>query len=90
MALLEQHGFERLTGVDTSPAMIAKARELHPAMGFAVVDTPPVVVASDASVDAVLLFAVLTCIPGNEAQRALVRGDAAPDSEACRMVPEAL
>ena len=72
MALLEQHGFERLAGVDTSPAMVAKARDQHPAMQFAVLDTPPTVAAPDASVDAVLLFAVLTCIPGNDAQRALV------------------
>jgi len=72
MALLEQHGFEHLTGVDTSPAMIARARDLHPAMHFAVLDTPPIVAAPDASVDAILLFAVLTCIPGDDAQRALV------------------
>jgi len=72
MAQLEQHGFERLAGVDTSPAMIARARDLHPAMQFTVLDKPPLVADPDASVDAVLLFAVLTCIPGDDAQRALV------------------
>jgi SAM-dependent methyltransferase len=76
MALLEQHGFERLAGVDTSSAMIARARDLHPAMRFAVLDTPPIVHDPDASVDVILLFAVLTCIPGDSAQRALV-GEAA-------------
>jgi SAM-dependent methyltransferase len=72
MALLEQHGFERLAGVDTSPAMIARARDLHPAMCFAVVDQPPLVHDPDASMDVALLFAVLTCIPGDDAQGALV------------------
>lgn len=72
MALLEQHGFESLAGVDISPAMIARARDLHPAMQFAVLDRPPTLASPDASVEAVLLFAVLTCIPGDDAQRALV------------------
>lgn len=53
MALLEQHGFERLAGVDTSSAMIARARDLHPAMRFAVLDTPPTVHDPDASVDVI-------------------------------------
>ncbi|MEU9151959.1 class I SAM-dependent methyltransferase [Streptomyces sp. NPDC048417] len=30
MKELEQHGFDHLTGVDASPAMISRARRLHP------------------------------------------------------------
>jgi SAM-dependent methyltransferase len=72
MNVLDQRGFGNLSGVDTSPGMIAQARRLHPAMRFAVLDTPPTLDCADASVDVVLLFAVLTCIPGDDAQRRLI------------------
>jgi SAM-dependent methyltransferase len=72
MAQLEQYGFDNLAGVDTSPAMINRAYGLHPAMRFAVLDTPPTLPDPNASMDAVLLFAVLTCIPSDDAQRALI------------------
>jgi SAM-dependent methyltransferase len=72
MALLEHHGFDGLAGVDTSPGMIARARDLHPAMRFAVLNAPPTLPDPDECLDVVLLFAVLTCIPGDDAQRALV------------------
>ncbi|MGW0824693.1 class I SAM-dependent methyltransferase [Streptomyces sp. NPDC002845] len=72
MQALQQQGFTDLSGVDTSPGMIAKARTLHPAMRFAVLDTPPKVACEDASFDMVVLFAVLTCIPGDDAQRRLI------------------
>nr|WSZ20337.1 class I SAM-dependent methyltransferase [Streptomyces canus] len=69
---LEQSGFDNLSGVDTSPGMIARARSLHPSMRFAVLDTPPAIACPDASIDAVVLFAVLTCIPSDSAQRLLI------------------
>ncbi|MEV7346304.1 class I SAM-dependent methyltransferase [Streptomyces sp. NPDC093544] len=69
---LEQQGFDNLSGVDTSPGMIARARSMHPAMRFAVLDTPPTVACPDASIDVVVLFAVLTCIPSDGAQRLLM------------------
>jgi SAM-dependent methyltransferase len=72
MHLLEQQGFDNLSGVDTSPGMIAQASRLHPEMRFAVLDTPPRLACADASADVVLLFAVLTCIPGDQAQRRLI------------------
>ncbi|MGW3654955.1 class I SAM-dependent methyltransferase [Streptomyces sp. NPDC005151] len=72
MDVLAEQGFDNLTGVDTSPGMIAKARSLHPAMRFAVLDAPPTLACADASVDVIMLFAVLTCIPGSEAQRRLI------------------
>ncbi|MEV0738676.1 class I SAM-dependent methyltransferase [Streptomyces sp. NPDC050549] len=69
---LEQHGFRDLTGTDISPAMIERAQHLHPAMDFATLDTPPSMPSPDADFDVVLLFAVLTCVPGDDAQRRLV------------------
>jgi len=72
MSTLEQQGFGDLFGVDTSPAMISRARRLHPAMRFEVLDTPPTLPCADASIDLVVLFAVLTCIPDDQAQRRLI------------------
>jgi SAM-dependent methyltransferase len=72
MEELEQHCFDNLMGADISPKMIKRARHLHPTMRFAALETPPAVPYPDAAFDVVLPFAVLTCIPGNEAQQRLV------------------
>ncbi|MEU6375213.1 class I SAM-dependent methyltransferase [Streptomyces sp. NPDC046909] len=72
MEELEQHGFGNLTGVDASPEMINRARRLHPTLRFAALDAPPALPHPDASFDVALLFAVLTCIPGDEAQHRLI------------------
>lgn len=69
---LAQQGFDDLTGVDTSPGMIERARVLHPAMRFSVLDAPPFSRYPDASFDLAVIFAVLTCIPGEAAQHRLV------------------
>ncbi|MFE2417090.1 class I SAM-dependent methyltransferase [Streptomyces hokutonensis] len=69
---LEQHGFRNLTGADISPAMIERAQLLHPAVHFTTLDAPPSLPSPDADFDVVLLFAVLTCVPGDEAQRRLI------------------
>ncbi|MEV8544070.1 class I SAM-dependent methyltransferase [Streptomyces sp. NPDC051572] len=72
MEELEQHGFDNLTGADTSPAMIERARHLHPTLHFATLDAPPAWPSPRAAFDAVLLFAVLTCVPADEAQLRLI------------------
>lgn len=72
MEELEQHGFADLTGVDISPAMINRARHLNPTMRFATLDAPQARPFPQAEFDAVLLFAVLTCVPADEAQRRLI------------------
>jgi SAM-dependent methyltransferase len=72
MNALAQQGFGHLSGVDTSPGMISKARRLHPGMRFEVLKTPPTLAHADASIDMVVLFAVLTCIPGDQTQLALI------------------
>jgi len=68
---LSASGFGNLFGVDYSTEMIAAARQTWPSLNFAVVDGSAVPLAT-ASVDAALLFAVLTCIPSDAAQRALI------------------
>ncbi|MGW3283027.1 class I SAM-dependent methyltransferase [Streptomyces sp. NPDC001002] len=72
MSALEQRGFDDLFGVDISPGMISRARRLHPAMRFEVLDAPPTLPCADASIDLVVLFAVLTCVPDDQAQRRLI------------------
>lgn len=72
LAELAQLGFTSLTGVDSSAGMIGQARAQQPAMRFAVLDAPPSLPFEDSSFDVAVLFAVLTCIPGEEAQRRLI------------------
>ena len=71
LAELRAHGFTNVTGVDTSEAMVERARRLVPGAPIAVVRGVPTPHA-DASFDAVLLFSVLTCTPGDEDQRRLL------------------
>jgi len=59
-------------GIDSSPDMIRLARERHPDAGFVENDGEHLP-CGDASVDAVLLFAVLTCISSDDDQRKLLR-----------------
>jgi SAM-dependent methyltransferase len=71
LANLSEAGFRNLVGVDFSEAMLARARDATPR---------PVLVRNDGfslpfqneSFDALLLFAVLTCIPDDEGQRLLM------------------
>jgi SAM-dependent methyltransferase len=65
-------GYRNLIGVDFSPAMIAAARARFPEVTFQVIQSSTIPL-SDASVDGTLLFSVLTCVPTDDGQRALVR-----------------
>ena len=60
-----------LIGLDFSPAMIAAARERFPEIEFHELQSSTIPL-PDASVDGVLLFSVLTCVPTDDGQRALV------------------
>ncbi|MBW8798054.1 MAG: class I SAM-dependent methyltransferase [Streptomyces sp.] len=71
-AELSEHGFSAVSGVDPSPALIERARRLNPDLRFTVLTTPPKLPRDSGSVDVVLLFAVLTCVPDDDAQQALV------------------
>jgi SAM-dependent methyltransferase len=68
---LAQDGFSHVLGVDFSDAMISRAREGLPHLSFDVV-TRAGLALPDRSVDAVLLFAVLTCVPDSAGQQAIV------------------
>ncbi|MEO8017638.1 MAG: methyltransferase domain-containing protein [Pseudomonadota bacterium] len=65
-------GYVNVLGIDSSAEMIRVAREEVPDTGFAENDGEQVP-CGDASVDAVLLFAVLTCIAADDAQKNLLR-----------------
>lgn len=72
MAELSEHGFTDVSGVDLSPALIARGRRLRPDLQFAVLESPPKLPCDSGSFDVALLFAVLTCIPDDNAQQAVV------------------
>jgi len=66
-AQLASSGYANLSGVDFSPAMVAKARLSVPGIAFEVLDEKGLSNPAE-SVDGILLFAVLTCIPDDTAQ----------------------
>jgi SAM-dependent methyltransferase len=70
---LFDRGHQNLIGFDLAPSMIAMARERFPAISFAQISSPPQLPLADSSVDATLLFAVLTCVPTNQGQREIVK-----------------
>ena len=65
---LWNHGFTRVIGVDTSAQMIARGQEEFPHLKLQV-QTGTTLPFDDDSFDAVLLFAVLTCIPTDAGQQ---------------------
>ena len=71
-ALAREHGFDDVVGVDSSAGLIARARREHPGATFRLLSDPPHLPDADASFDAVLLIAVLTCVPTDEGQRELI------------------
>jgi SAM-dependent methyltransferase len=71
LAELSHAGFQNLVGVDFSAAMLARARAAAPRSALIRNDGQSLPFKDDC-IDAVLLFAVLTCIPGDADQRALI------------------
>jgi SAM-dependent methyltransferase len=69
---LVELGYVNVLGIDSSPEMIRIAREEVPDAGFVENDGARIP-CGDATLDAVLLFAVLTCIPSDDAQKNLLR-----------------
>ena len=68
---LSESGYQNLIGFDPAPAMVASARQRFPTIRFEEIGSTHLPVA-DASVDATLLFSVLTCVPTDDGQRAIV------------------
>jgi SAM-dependent methyltransferase len=71
LAELRRAGYQRIVGVDFSQAMLARCR-LEVAGVSLIRNDGRTLPFRDDSLDAALLFATLTCIPQNEAQRALI------------------
>ena len=69
---LVELGYVNVLGIDSSPEMIRIAREEVPDAGFVENDGEHLP-CGDATLDAVLLFAVLTCIASDDAQKNLLR-----------------
>lgn len=68
---LADNGYTRLSGVDLSAAMIERARDICPDAHLQVNDGYKIPFA-DGALDAVILIAVLTSIPGDEDQQHLL------------------
>jgi SAM-dependent methyltransferase len=71
LAELAQAGYRNVIGVDFSEAMLTRCRQECPQVSLIRNDGRTLPFESE-SLDAVLLFATLTCIPQDEAQRALM------------------
>lgn len=69
---LHELGFRHLAGIDFSKGMIERGRAQFPCLDLRVQETEKIDF-PDESMDAVLLFAVLTCIWEDSDQKALVR-----------------
>jgi SAM-dependent methyltransferase len=72
MAELTAAGFTSVAGADVSAALLSRGRTLHPGLRFDHIPSPPSVPYEPATLDAVLLFAVLTCVPSDQDQQALI------------------
>jgi SAM-dependent methyltransferase len=68
---LYEHGYRNTLGVDASAEMVARGARTYPYLRFETIGVPPLTL-PDGGFDAVLLFAVLTCIPSDEDQCALI------------------
>ena len=69
---LFESGYRDLIGFDFSPAMIEAARARFSEIEFGVLQSSSTIPLPEASVDGVLLFSVLTCVPTDDGQRTLV------------------
>jgi len=69
---LAESGYEKLIGLDFSPVMIDAAREKFPDITFEQIDSVTIPLPDD-SVDGALLFSVLTCVPTDDGQRAILK-----------------
>ncbi len=70
--LMYERGYRNLIGLDPAPAMVAAARERFPSITFEELTSQSIPLEDD-SIDAALLFSVLTCVPTDEGQRAIVK-----------------
>jgi SAM-dependent methyltransferase len=72
LGYLFEQGYRNLIGFDPAAAMVAMARDRYPQIESKVLTVAPSLPLMEASVNATLLFSVLTCVPTDEGQRAIV------------------
>lgn len=72
MTELHDLGFAQVTGADISSALITRGRQARPDLRFELIDSPPRLNHPAESFDVIVLFAVLTCVPDDHAQRELI------------------
>ena len=72
LGILRSHGYTNLIGVDPTPGMIEAARLNLPEISFQVLPDYRSVPLPDASFDGVLLLSVLTAVPTDDGQRAIL------------------
>ena len=72
LKILQDEGYANLSGYDFSPMMIDRASRESPQIRFETMEEGKIP-REDESADAVILFAVLTCIVQNEKQEALIK-----------------
>src|SRR5215210_2787037 len=73
LGFLFEHGYQNLIGFDPARAMVEAARARYPGIAFQELANPPSLALPAQSVDATLVFSVLTCVPSDEGQMAIVR-----------------
>lgn len=69
---LYHNGYRNLIGIDFSKGMIERGKRQFPYLDLQVKEDAPIALA-DASIDAVILFSVLTCIRTNQEQEELIQ-----------------
>jgi SAM-dependent methyltransferase len=72
LGILQSKGYRNLVGMDPAPAMIDRARLDYSHIAFAALNDFRNTGLPAESIDAILLFAVLTSVPRNEDQLAIV------------------
>lgn len=68
---LYKNGYKNLTGIDFSEKLVTRGKNLYPNLNLCIKPTENIDF-QDNSMDAVILFAVLTCIIDNNAQKYLL------------------
>ena len=66
-------GYGRLSGIDPSPAMLKYAGREYPSLNFRLLEKESLPFTPE-TFEAVLLFAVLTCVPVDSGQREIITG----------------
>ena len=72
LRILKEEGYQDLSGYDFSEMMIERASRENPAVSFQTMEEGKIPL-KDESADAVILFAVLTCIVSDEKQEELIK-----------------